>query len=42
MYGLRSKLVSLPAQACVLSKPKDTSLQQNMTIFRKLRIRNVL
>ncbi len=48
MYGLRSKLVYLLAHANVFSKqacflkPEDTSLLRNLSISRKLRIRNVL
>jgi len=42
MYELHSKLVSLLAQASAFVQSKDTSLLQNMSTFRKLRIRNVL
>ncbi len=45
MYGLRSELVCLIAQLLklvCLSKPEDTNLLQNLFIFCKLRVRNVL
>ncbi len=42
MYALRSKLVSLLAQASVLVQAKDTTLLWNMSIFCKSRIRNGL
>jgi len=41
MYGLRRKLVCLFKLAC-LSKPKDTNLLQNLSIYRKLRNCNAL
>jgi len=47
MYGLCSKLVCLFKLACFskpvkgIDKRKDTILQQNVSIFRRIWIRNV-
>jgi hypothetical protein len=43
MYGLSSKLVCLLFQANVcLPKLEDISLLRNLSVSRKLRVRNVL
>jgi hypothetical protein len=42
MYELRSKIACLLSKLVGMSKPEDTSLLQNLSFFRKLRIRNVL